>query len=62
MEESLGYGCLKGEVPLYPCGEGLGRGYETCEAMTDDIVLPNVSTLMHVFSATDMILTALLII
>ena len=24
------------------CGEGLGRGYETCEAMTGDIVLPNV--------------------
>ena len=37
---------------LYPCGEGLGRGYETCEAMTSDIVLPNVSTFLHVFSAT----------
>ena len=36
----------------HPSGEGLGRGYETCEAMTGDIVLPNVSTLMHVFSAT----------
>ena len=47
---------------MYPCGEGLGRGYETCEAMNGDIVLPNVSTLMHVFSAiADKILTALLI-
>ena len=32
------------------CGEGLGRGYETCEVMTYVIVLPNVSTLMYVFS------------
>ena len=62
MEESLGEGCPKGEVPLYPCEEGLGRGYETCEAMNCDIVLPNVSTFMHVFSAiADIILTALLI-
>ena len=30
--------------------ERLGKGYETCEAMNGDIVLPNVSTLMHVFS------------
>ena len=59
---SPGWGCPRGEVPLYPCGEGLGRGYETCEAMTSDIVFPNVSTLLHVFSAiADMILTALLI-
>ena len=37
---------------LYPCGEGLnGRGYQNCEAMTGYIVLSNVSTLMHVFSA-----------
>ena len=26
-------------------------GYETCEVMTGDTELPNVSTLMHVFSA-----------
>ena len=42
----------RGEVPSYCCGEGLGKGYETCEVMTSDIVLPNVSTLLHVFSAT----------
>ena len=26
MEESLGYGCPKGEVPLYPVGRGLVGG------------------------------------
>ena len=41
----------KREVPKYPCGQRLGRGYETCEAMTGDTELPNASTLMHVFSA-----------
>ena len=51
MKESLESGCPKGEVPLDPCGEGLGRGYETCKAMNGVIVLPNLLTLMHVFSA-----------
>ena len=40
MEESLGEVCPKGEVPLYPCGEWLGKGYETFEVITGDIVLP----------------------
>ena len=30
---------------------GLSKGYQNCDVVTGDTVLPNVSTLMHVFSA-----------